>query len=230
MDTHTCKPMFFSLPDTQTHIDQRCRSIIDDKRLSNSFYWFLGELVLLSASCIQTCKHTHKHAVSAQDENQDTRSTETWHHQVLWPAFVRLLSQITPAFTLHFLPPSRVPCFLFIFPLSPATLLLSLLLNTSLSPHLLSLPPSLASALWKSLCWMQPELSSPLLFPGSVCLCYCLSIVQRATAKALPSLSLSFSISGCRHFLSTLIVPSKLFISFTHQNTNTTCLYTHQHI
>lgn len=43
---------------------------------------------------------------------------------------------------------------------------------SSFSGYRLSLPPSPPSALRLSLCWMQPETRSPLLFPGSHPLCF----------------------------------------------------------
>lgn len=93
-------------------------------------------------------------------------------------------------------------------PAYPRSFLLSLLLYLSLSPHLLSLPPSLPSALRQTLCWTQPEPSSPLLFPGSLSLCYVSLSFREPQSKPFP-----LSLSGCHHFLSTQIVPSTLSLS-----------------
>lgn len=89
-------------------------------------------------------------------------------------------------------PPVLQPVFL----LSPLTFL-------SFCVHLCSLPCSLPSALRQTLCRTQPETRSPLLFPGSLSLCFYASLSFRGP-QAEPS---PLPLSGCHHFLSTLIVP-----------------------
>ena len=98
-------------------------------------------------------------------------------------------------FTLSFLQVS--PASFIICPSSPAfpqTFLPSLLLYLSLSLHLVSLPPSLLSALRQTLCWRQPEPSSPLLFPGSLSLSLLCFYVSLSLRGPQPSLSLSLSL------------------------------------
>lgn len=148
------------------------------------FYWFEDNL-FLSFTWIQTCKH----------KNQDTCSTEMWHHQVQWPAFVRLLCQITPTFTFFFFLlasldssslsylsfftyfPSSIPPFSSYLPfiLCPSS-------HSSLLSPLCSQTNSLLDATWDTVSSPVPRFSLSLFL--------CLSILQRATGKALPSPSL----------------------------------------
>lgn len=63
---------------------------------------------------------------------------------------------------------------------------------SSFSVYHLGLPPSPPSAFRLTLCWMQPETNSPLLFPGSYSLCF-----QAWPAKTLSSpLTLGVTISS----------------------------------
>lgn len=126
------------------------------------------EMTRYFLSCTET--HTNK---ESRHKNQDTCSTEMWHHQVLCPAFVHLISQITPAFALDGFLCSNISCFLFIGFFSNPSFLLS---SMFYSAHRLSPSPSLSFALWQTLCWTQPEPGSPLQFPGSPALFVSMSL------------------------------------------------------
>lgn len=100
--------------------------------------------------------------------NQNTCSTEIWHHPCLFPAFI---------------PDYQITANLIFLKCHLSTTLRPLHLRStqdsscsftysSFSGYHLSLPPSPPSALRLSLCWMQPETRSPLLFPGSHPLCF----------------------------------------------------------
>lgn len=173
------------------------------------------EMTRYFLSCTET--HTNK---ESRHKNQDTCSTEMWHHQVLCPAFVHLISQITLAFALDGFLCSNISCFLFIGFFSNPSFLLS---SMFYSAHRLSPSPSLSFALWQTLCWTQPEPGSPLQFPGSPALFVSMSL-SLSEGHNLNSF-LPFSLSGCHHFLSTPIVPNT--VSPSHMpNTSTLCLYT----
>lgn len=182
--THTHKPLN-NIWVGQTHTTQRCSSITARDDQVTYFYWFEDNL-FLSFTWIQTCKH----------KNQDTCSTEMWHHQVQWPAFVRLLCQITPTFTFFFF----FTCFvrLLVPFLSLLLHILSLqyssflFLPTFHSLSILALVPALSPLLSDKL-FVGRNLRHSLLSCSqvlSLSLFLCLSILQRATGKALPSPSL----------------------------------------
>lgn len=122
-----------------------------------------------------------------------------WHHQVL------SVSQITPTFTL--LLPWSSSLFLPYHSFSTC-LAVSIPHFSSYLPFILCpsrFPCALPSALRQTLCRTQPETQSRLLFPGSLSLCFYASLSFRGP-QAEPS-PLPLPLSGCHHFLSTLIVP-----------------------
>lgn len=85
--------------------------------------------------------------------------------------------------------------------------------SSSFSVHHLILTPSLPSAFRLTLCWMQPETHSPLLFPGSRSLCF-----QAWAGKTLSSpLPLGVTISS-PPWLSQVLA-----LSVSHINTHADC-------
>lgn len=185
------------------------------------FYWFEDNL-FLSFTCIQTHKH----------KNQDTCSTEMWHHQVQWPAFVRLLCQITPTFTFFFLLasldsfslsylsfftyfPSSIPPFSSYLPfiLCPSS-------HSSLLSPLCSQTNSLLDATWDTVSSPVPRFS--------LSLCFYASLSFRGP-QAKPS---PLPLSGCHRFLSTLIVPRTHYLSHTPKHKYNVLIFTYnmQHL
>lgn len=157
-------------------------------------------------------------------KNLDTCSTEMWHRQVQWPAFVRLLCQITPTFTFHF-----SACFVsLLFPFS------------SLLPHILSLqyssflflPTFHSLSIFAVVPALSPLLSDKLFVGRNLRhgLLSCSQVLSLFVSMPLypseghrqsPPLSLSLGVTVS----SPPWLSQELTISLTHQNTNTMCWY-----
>lgn len=122
-------------------------------------------------------RNSSKHHMKIRIPAPQKQDTSWFCGQLLHASFLRLLQLSLFTF-----------CFFRVFATlhSPA---LPQVLSPSICSDFLS---SLLSCLWQTLCWTQPEPSSALLFPGSLSLSR--SVVQRATAKAVP-LPLFLSVS-----------------------------------